>query len=115
MWAVYWFLLPTCGVIASVAMFIGISGAAMLFPIFLIGFPLIGAPPLTTVEAVGLALFLETSGFGRIPRAIIGAVLGSRLQGKVPEALARRFFSVLFVLIGLTFLLAFSVFARRFT
>lgn len=63
-WTVYWFMLPVCTVIASVAMFSGISGAAMLMPTFLIGFPLIGAPPLSTVEAIGMSLFLETSGFG---------------------------------------------------
>lgn len=63
-WTVYWFMFPVCVVIASVAMFSGISGAAMLMPTFLIGFPLIGAPSLTTVEAIGMSLFLETSGFG---------------------------------------------------
>lgn len=63
-WTVYWFMLPVCVVIASVAMFSGISGAAMLIPVFLIGFPLLGVPTLTTVEAVGTSLFLETSGFG---------------------------------------------------
>lgn len=63
-WTVYWFMLPACVVIASVAMFSGISGAALLIPVFLIGFPLLGAPRLTTVEAVATSLFLETSGFG---------------------------------------------------
>lgn len=63
-WTVYWFMLPVCVVIASAAMFSGISGAAMLMPTFLIGFPLIGAPPLATVEAIGMSLFLETAGFG---------------------------------------------------
>lgn len=42
----------------------GISGAAMLVPVFLIGFPLFDVPRLTTVEAIGTSLFLETSGFG---------------------------------------------------
>jgi uncharacterized membrane protein YfcA len=63
-WTVYWFMLPVCIVIASVAMFSGISGAALLTPTFLIGFPLFGVPRLTTVAAIGTALFLETSGFG---------------------------------------------------
>ncbi len=63
-WTVYWFMLPACVVIASVAMFSGISGAAMLIPVFLIGFPLLGVPRLTTVEPVATSLFLETSGFG---------------------------------------------------
>jgi uncharacterized membrane protein YfcA len=63
-WSVYWFMLPACIVIASVAMFSGISGAALLTPLFLIGFPLLDAPRLTTVAAIGTALMLETSGFG---------------------------------------------------
>lgn len=63
-WTVYWFMLPVCVAIASVAMFSGISGAAMLIPVFLIGFPLFDVPPLTTVEAIGTSLLLETSGFG---------------------------------------------------
>jgi len=33
-------------------------------PVFLIGFPLFDVPPLTTVEAIGTSLLLETSGFG---------------------------------------------------
>ncbi len=63
-WTVYWFMLPVCVAIAGVAMFSGISGAAMLIPVFLIGFPLFDVPPLTTVEAIGTSLLLETSGFG---------------------------------------------------
>ncbi len=63
-WTVYWFMLPVCIMVASVAMFSGISGAAMLTPIFLIGFPLLGVPRLSTVAAIGTSLFLETSGFG---------------------------------------------------
>ena len=63
-WTVYWFMFPVCVVVAGVAMFSGISGAAMLTPIFLIGFPLAGVPRLTTVAAIGTSLFLETSGFG---------------------------------------------------
>ena len=63
-WTIYWFMLPVCVAIAGVAMFSGISGAAMLIPVFLIGFPLLGVPQLTTVEAIGTSLLLETSGFG---------------------------------------------------
>lgn len=63
-WTVYWFMFPVCIVVASVAMFSGISGAALLTPTFLIGFPLFGVPRLTTLAAIGTALFLETSGFG---------------------------------------------------
>lgn len=63
-WLVYWFMLPVCVCVASIAMFSGISGAALLMPVFLFGFPLIGAPAMTTVSAIGMSLFLETSGFG---------------------------------------------------
>lgn len=63
-WTIYWFMLPVCIAIGGVAMFSGISGAAMLIPVFLIGFPLFGIPGLTTVEAIGTSLLLETSGFG---------------------------------------------------
>ncbi len=57
-------MLPACNIIAGTARFSGISGAALLTPLFLIGSPLLGVPHLTTVEAIGISLFLETSGFG---------------------------------------------------
>ncbi|MBW3591718.1 MAG: hypothetical protein KY393_07720 [Actinobacteria bacterium] len=63
-WTVYWFMLRVCLVVAGVAMFSGISGAALLTPVFLIGFPSMGVPRLTTVAAIGTSLLLETSGFG---------------------------------------------------
>jgi uncharacterized protein len=63
-WIVYWFMFPVCIVIATAAMFSGISGAALLTPTFLIGFPLFSVPRLGTVAAIGTSLFLETSGFG---------------------------------------------------
>jgi len=63
-WTVYWFMFPVCIVIATAAMFSGISGAALLTPTFLIGFPLFSVPRLGTVAAIGTSLFLETSGFG---------------------------------------------------
>jgi hypothetical protein len=43
-WLVYWFMFPACIVIAATATFSGISGAALMTPFFLIGFPLIGVP-----------------------------------------------------------------------
>jgi uncharacterized membrane protein YfcA len=45
---------------------------------------------------------------------VTGAMLGTRLQGRVREDTARRFFTGLFLLIGLTFLLAVTVCASRF-
>lgn len=49
-----------------------------------------------------------------VPGAVIGAFVGTRFQGKVSEKVARRFFAGLFAVIGVAFLLAFIVFARRF-
>jgi len=43
-WTVYRFMLPACVVIAATAIFSGISGAAPLTPLFMIGFPLMGVP-----------------------------------------------------------------------
>lgn len=63
-WLVYWFMFPVCIVFAAIATFSGISGAALLTPLFLVGFPIMGVPTLNTVAAIGTSLFLETSGFG---------------------------------------------------
>jgi uncharacterized membrane protein YfcA len=49
-----------------------------------------------------------------VPGSVLGAFLGTRLQGRVSERAARLFFAFLFTAIGVTFLLAFSVFIRRF-
>lgn len=46
-----------------------------------------------------------------VPGAVVGAVLGTKLQGRVDESLARRVFGVLFAAIGVAFLLASTVFA----
>lgn len=63
-WTVYWFMLPACIVIAGTATFSGISGAALMTPLFLLVFPLLNVPLLGTVGAIGASLFLETAGFG---------------------------------------------------
>lgn len=49
-----------------------------------------------------------------VPGAVVGAKIGTRLQGRVSERLTRVFFSALFAGIGMTFLVAFTVFHRRF-
>lgn len=77
-WTVYWFMLPVCVVVATTAMFSGISGAALLTPFFVLGFPLTGVPTLSFVQAIGTSLFLERA--------------------------SNRFFAVLFTGIGLAFL-----------
>lgn len=86
-WTFYWFMLPVCVVVAAIAMFSGISGAALLTPIFLIGFPLLGVPRLTAVAAIGTSLFPETSGFGT-------GVYRYAARGLVDGASARRLIAV---------------------
>jgi uncharacterized membrane protein YfcA len=49
-----------------------------------------------------------------VPGSVVGALLGTRLQRRVSEDASRRFFTGLFELIGLTFLLAFTVFSSTF-
>lgn len=93
-WTVYWFMLPACVAIASVAMFSGISGAAMLTPLFLIGFPLLDVPTLTAVQAIALALFLETFGFG-------SGVIGY-WQRRLPDWSLARALLVVTVPVGVT-------------
>jgi uncharacterized membrane protein YfcA len=119
-WTVYWFMLPVCVVVASVAMFSGISGAALLIPVFLIGFPLLDVPRLSTVEAIGTSLFLETSGFGTglyrylrrrlvdtatawrlvaltLPLGMLGAVASAR----APVQILRLGYAVVMIALGL--------------
>lgn len=82
-WDVYWFMLPVCIVVATTAMFSGISGAALLTPFFILGFPVLGVPTLSFVQAIGTSLFLETSGFG-------SGVVGYTRRGLPDYRLARR-------------------------
>lgn len=104
-WGVYWFMFPGCILIAAVATFSGISGAALLTPVFLIGFPLMRVPELGTAAAIGTSLFLEAAGFGAgvfrylrlrladlsavrslvaltLPAGVLGAVLGEHVPGQ---------------------------------
>jgi uncharacterized membrane protein YfcA len=89
----------------------------------LISTTLIVAGTVTGAAATHLVQLLATGGLAAIPwnllvwavpGAVAGAMVGTRLQGRVREDTARRFFTGLFALIGLTFLLAFTVFAGRF-
>ncbi|MFQ6011612.1 MAG: sulfite exporter TauE/SafE family protein [Nitrososphaerales archaeon] len=59
----YWFMLPVCIGIASLAMLTGIGGTAMLTPVLILGFLLFGVPILTPGEAIGMALLTEFFGF----------------------------------------------------
>lgn len=49
-----------------------------------------------------------------VPGAIIGAFIGTALQGKISARATRWFFGILFLAIGLTFLIAFTIFVNRF-
>lgn len=60
----YVFMLPVCMAIATVAMLSGISGAAMLSPVIILGFPLLGVPEIAPAAAIGMSLFTEFFGFG---------------------------------------------------
>jgi hypothetical protein len=46
--------------------------------------------------------------------AVLGAFLGTGLQGRMSPTANRWYFGTLFLLIGTVFLLAFTVFAERF-
>lgn len=48
------------------------------------------------------------------PSSVLGAVIGTRWQGRIPEDVSRRFFGFLFPAIGAVFVLAFTVFEGRF-
>src|SRR5258708_31589936 len=115
-------MLPVCIMIATAAMFSGISGPALLTPTFLIGFPLLSVPRLGTVAAIGTSLFLETSGFGtglfRYLRARLVdlktakslilicfplGVLGSIIASRVPADLLRLGYGI--AMLGLAYVL----------
>jgi len=99
----YWFMLPACVIIAAVAVFVGISGATLLLPLFFLLFPPFGVPALTLPQAVGASLVLQVAAFGlavyryarrglvawdlvrsvgvvSVPAAVLGAVVAPWIQ-----------------------------------
>jgi uncharacterized membrane protein YfcA len=48
-----------------------------------------------------------------VPGALVGAWIGTHFQGRVSERASRLFFSALFLVIGVVFLAAFTIFTRR--
>lgn len=121
-WTVYWFMLPACVVIAATATFSGISGAALMTPMFILVFPWLGVPTLSTIQSIGAALFLETAGFGagvyhyarmriadlRMARALItftapSAVAGALLAHEAPAMVLRIAYGV--AMLGVAWLL----------
>jgi len=77
-------MFPACIVIASIAMMSGISGAAMLSPAIILGFPLIGVPELAPAAAIGMSLFTEFFGFGS---GVVGYVRRGLVDFKTYRAL----------------------------
>lgn len=90
----YWFMFPGCILIATVAMLSGISGAALLTPVMILGFPFLHVEVLTPAEAVGMSLLTEFFGFasgvvGYARRRLIDFMAAKRLVGvAVPAAIA---------------------------
>jgi uncharacterized membrane protein YfcA len=82
--SVYAFMFPVCIVIATIAMASGISGAALLSPTIIIGFPVLGAPTLAPATAIGSSLFTEFSGFGS---GVIGYVRRRLVDFRTARAL----------------------------
>lgn len=62
-WTVYWFQSLACFGFATTATFSGITGSALMLPWFLMGFPLLGVPEITIVQAIAASMFLETAAF----------------------------------------------------
>jgi uncharacterized membrane protein YfcA len=82
-----------------------------------VAFTVAGAPVTHFVELIqhgGLAAIPWNLLVYAVPGAVIGAFVGTRLQGRVSEKAARLFFAGLFGAIGVAFLLAFTVFKHRF-
>lgn len=122
-WTVYWFQSIACFAFASVAMFSGISGAALMVPWFVMGFAVIGVPEITTQQAIAASLFLESAAFSigiysywrrgfihwQTVKKLIGpvipaAVIGALLAHRAPEiALHLVYSSMMLAAAGLLF------------
>ena len=56
-WGMYWFMFPSCIAIATLAMLSGISGAALLTPVMILGFPFLAQDdPHTRKEKVSFEI-----------------------------------------------------------
>jgi hypothetical protein len=99
----YWWMLPVSCLVATTALSLGIGGAAMFGPIFVVAFPLVGVPTLSVADAFGVALLTELAGFSSglwgymrnglvdhrlcVPLVVFGvppAVAGALLKKSVP-------------------------------
>jgi len=62
-WFVYWFMLPACIAIVSLAMMLGIDGTAILTPAVILVFPILSVPTISPAAAVAAGLLTEFFGF----------------------------------------------------
>jgi uncharacterized membrane protein YfcA len=116
-WSEFWWMLPVAFVIALTVNTVGISGAALFVPFFILIFPLV-ARPLSGIQSVQIGLITESFGlsssalaflsFGLVDRkvafySIIGAlpfvVGGALLASLLPE-------TVLYLMIAILLLIA---------
>jgi uncharacterized membrane protein YfcA len=115
-WTVYWFQAIACLVFATAATFSGITGAALMMPWFLLGFPLLGVPEITIRQAISAALFLEGAAFSvaiyRYARrnlidtqavrllagpVLLAAILGALISHRMPEIFLRLLYACMMI------------------
>lgn len=123
-WLQYWWMFPIAFAIALTVNTVGISGAALFVPFFILIFPLIAGAPLQAADTVRLGLVTESFGlsssalaflaFGLIDLSIAGVavlsalpfvIMGAFFTSLVPQA-------ILYVVIAILLLVA--VFLIRF-
>jgi uncharacterized membrane protein YfcA len=121
-WTVYWFQSIACFIFASIAIFSGISGAALMLPWFVMGFALLGVPEISMQQAIAASLFLESAAFSiglyrywkrnlihwptvkkLVTLALPASVAGALLAHQAPEIWLRLVYS--FLMMGAAWLL----------
>ena len=102
----YLFMFPLAIIIATIAMVLGVGGALLFSPVFVLLFPIIGVEKLSPADAFGAALLTEVFGFSSglysynkkklidyktaryfikigVPAAIIGTFLKREVTGNI--------------------------------
>ncbi|OLS29086.1 MAG: hypothetical protein HeimC2_02810 [Candidatus Heimdallarchaeota archaeon LC_2] len=115
-------MFPLAIIVATIAMVLGIGGALLFSPIFLLLFPFIGVDTLSPADAFGAALLTEVFGFSSrlygynkrklidfktakyfivigVPAAILGTIFKRRVTGDIIIII---FALILFILAGYT-------------
>ena len=82
-WFVYWFMLPACIAIVSLAMMLGIDGTAILTPVVILVFPILSIPTISPAAAVAAGLFTEFFGF-------VSGVIGYDREGLIDYKVGLR-------------------------